>query len=639
MKKLYALLSTILLMTFGSTNTWADNWFITFDGLVSANADIVISTTETVTIGGTEMGTCSYNDIDIDSKFVLQTGTKWLMRSGGLYQFNGGARSFGLQDCKAGQIITISASGDPVATTNVTLKSSSNGTYVYTVTEDGGVRFNPARYLYFHTISVEDPAAGNVSYTVKFVDEKGNVIKDAATYDGAPESGITLSDSDKGNITFENVTYIYLSDDAEGKTIAADGSTVVTITFRVAKDFTYKVNEVCGEATIRTTEGTNVETTNVKVPFRRYNVLNGVLYQKDAINKEYNYYFNLTEDAQEVNLAYNATETTNVVFLSEGEDIEGLTPCNTSNTGIRSSNSASAFAKDGDVAIVSLSAGTYKISAIIYDASSTHDSHWIFKAGEQQVADLNCIVVNFQELNSEEFTLTEPTTIYLAQGGGNNMGLDLIYITGNGTVVEAPAETISFEITDKDGYATYFNSQKAFVMPEGVKGGIITSVADNATDVEYLYEAGAVVPAATPIILNGEVKAYQAEVVTVDAIAPTNNLLKGFDANSEKEADDAAYFYYKLSRAQIDGKDCLGFFWFSNDGHTNGSIAGKAYLKLTAEQSSNFFISLENDATGISNATVKADNGDVYSISGMRINGNQLTKGIYIVNGKKMVIR
>ena len=91
-------------MTFlGTGNVSADSWEINFVGLVSKDKTAVdISTTETVTIGGVTLGTCSYGETALDSKFVIQTGTSWLLRTGttGLYQFNSGNRSFGLQDCR-----------------------------------------------------------------------------------------------------------------------------------------------------------------------------------------------------------------------------------------------------------------------------------------------------------------------------------------------------------------------------------------------------------------------------------------------------------------------------------------------------------------------------------------------------------
>jgi hypothetical protein len=199
--------------------------------------------------------------------------------------------------------------------------------------------------------------------------------------------------------------------------------------------FSYTVNEVIGETVVRTTEGTDEKGATVKVPFREYNVADGKLYKKGQISKEFNYSFKLNSDAQVENLEYSATSVENVVFLKEGEDIEGLTKINSGNSAIRSSNSAAGYAAEGNVEFVTLPAGIYKLTAGIYDSSRTPDSHWKFLAGEQEIADLNCTVVNIQELTSDEFTLTEETKLYIAQGGSASMGIDFIYIVKTGEAI------------------------------------------------------------------------------------------------------------------------------------------------------------------------------------------------------------
>ena len=630
MRKFYSFIATLMLLVVGSGNAWADSWSINFKGLVSSNADVVISSTETVTIGGTELGTISYNDVAVDSKFVIQTGTKWLMRSDGLYQFNSGGRSFGLKDCTAGQIITITASGDPAVTANATLKSSSNGTYVYTVTADGGVKFTPARYLYFYTIDVEDPAADNVSYTVKFVDANGNSIKDDATYDDAPGATIAVSDGDKANIEFEGVTYIYDSDDAEGQTVAEDGSTVITVKFRVGEIWSYSVNEVCGEAVARNTSGEAVENTTIKMPYRRYNVVDGVLYEKGVTNKEYNHYFTLAEDGTEVNLAYTATETTDVVFLSEGEDIPGLSRCNSSNTGIRSSNSASAYAANGKVKITTLAPGTYKIVAGIYDASSNHDSHWIFLAGEEQVADLNCTAVNLQELSSEEFTLEKETAIYLGQGGANNRGLDYVYITGNGGTVDVE----SIEVTiGAAKYATLYYGDTNLEVPAGVTATTYTIAEDNVTLVESkVYTVGNVIPASEAVVLQGAANTYSFDIVATEATPDANNLLIGTDELTTFEED--GYKFYMLSN----GIYGIGFYLQNESGNSIANDEHKAFLRVAEATASKAFFSLGGEATAINSvATAKKETKGVFDLQGRRVDNP--VKGLYIMNGKKVVIK
>ena len=320
MKKIYLLLS-MLLLAMGSTNAIADDWSIDFRGLVSENAEVNISTTEVVEIDGTTLGTCSYSSIAIDSKFVLQTGTKWLMRSGGLYQFNSGGRAFGLQNCKKGQIITITASGDPNVSTNATLKSSADGTWSYTVTADGHVKFTPARYLYFYTISIEDPSSSNVPYTVKFVDNEGNTLKDDVVYQDLPGTPINILDSDKANFEVDGVVYTYVSDDADGKTVASDGSTIITIVFKKAALVTYYVNAVDDEenqlAVVTTGEFYEGETKLVYYT-KGINV-DGTWYLTEAKSDPY-YGVTMTSTYSSVNVKYSPAE---IDYFTE---IEALTP-------------------------------------------------------------------------------------------------------------------------------------------------------------------------------------------------------------------------------------------------------------------------------------------------------------------------
>lgn len=73
---------------------------------------------------------------------------------------------------------------------------------------------------------------------------------------------------------------------------------------------------------------------------------------------------------------------------------------------------------------------------------------------------------------------------------------------------------------------------------------------------------------------------------------------------------------------------------------TDGSIAaGKAYLKVPTSASTRaFIVSFGDDATGI-RAIESAENGDrqIYTLSGQRV--TKPGKGLYIVNGKKVIIK
>ena len=116
-KHLLRLMLLVITMLTGGTNIWADDWSIDFTVIGQRYDDKTgVTISETVaTINRTTMGTCTVGEEALDSRFVLQTGTTWLMRTrNGLYQGNGGPRSMGMLNCSKGQIITIVGTGDPI---------------------------------------------------------------------------------------------------------------------------------------------------------------------------------------------------------------------------------------------------------------------------------------------------------------------------------------------------------------------------------------------------------------------------------------------------------------------------------------------------------------------------------------------
>ena len=71
----------------------------------------------------------------------------------------------------------------------------------------------------------------------------------------------------------------------------------------------------------------------------------------------------------------------------------------------------------------------------------------------------------------------------------------------------------------------------------------------------------------------------------------------------------------------------------------NGS---SAYLTVPASLASPALLFDDNEITGIENLTPaqgEANNGAVYNLQGVRMNGKNLQKGLYIINGKKVVIK
>lgn len=199
-------------------------------------------------------------------------------------------------------------------------------------------------------------------------------------------------------------------------------------------------------------------------------------------------------------------------------------------------------------------------------------------------------------------------------------------ITGSFTIGEA-------------GYSTFFTDW-TFVMPEGVEGGIVTGAADGNLTVDYCYPAGSIVPANTGLLLKGAAKTYTYDLSTETPDAPEVNYLKGSVDGGTTEGEGC--LFYMLSYDQ-EGKN-LGFYWGAADGTAFESGAGKAYLALPQAMASQVrgFV-LDGTTTGISGVTTEANNAPaaVYSLTGVRMGTSTdgLPAGIYIVNGKKVLVK
>lgn len=206
--------------------------------------------------------------------------------------------------------------------------------------------------------------------------------------------------------------------------------------------------------------------------------------------------------------------------------------------------------------------------------------------------------------------------------------------------------TGSFSITDA-GFATYY-TDKAFVMPENVQGGIVTK-ANNETSqltVSYNYQPGTVVPAKTPIVLKGEKGDYTVNYTTSEETAPAGNMLYGadnVDADGMTFVEGTNVKYYKLTLGN-DGK--CGFYWGATDGAAFEYTANRAFLAIDITDASQapegFSLDGDGGTTGIDGVMNGNDDSQkIYTVTGVYAGKSldKLPKGIYIVGGKKVAVK
>lgn len=208
--------------------------------------------------------------------------------------------------------------------------------------------------------------------------------------------------------------------------------------------------------------------------------------------------------------------------------------------------------------------------------------------------------------------------------------------------IKVTAKTGTFTITPAR-YGTYY-TEDAFVMPEGVTGYTITSEGGKTLKFNETYAAGAVVPAKTALLLKATEKLtadkeYTYTIVNSTAVAPTDNLLHGSVENAITSVEGAKA-YYKLANPT----EGIGFYFGAENGAAFTNGAHKAYLAVMTEGMSQMRgFSFDSMTTGINHVVANAEHAKstvIYDLNGRRVNSlNAAAKGVYIVNGKKVIVK
>jgi hypothetical protein len=161
----------------------------------------------------------------------------------------------------------------------------------------------------------------------------------------------------------------------------------------------------------------------------------------------------------------------------------------------------------------------------------------------------------------------------------------------------------------------------------------------DGTDV-VVKPATGVVPAGEGLMIKGSVDAtFTISVADTDGTAIDGNKLVGMPSGGSVAKSTTGSYNYVYGWKTADPENTFGFYYLNSDDATLG--AGKAYLHLT-EAISEGRLSIifdDEETTAISEVRgLKADvRGEFYDLSGRKV--AQPTKGLYIVNGRKVVIK
>ena len=184
------------------------------------------------------------------------------------------------------------------------------------------------------------------------------------------------------------------------------------------------------------------------------------------------------------------------------------------------------------------------------------------------------------------------------------------------------------------GYSSLYYGDRALTVPEGVVAK--TYAVENGLLVNTKeYVAGDVIPQATAVVLKGKEGTYTFESATTEGTAPGKSDLYGYDTEQNTSVTNAKY-YYKLS---LDDEGAnVGFYWGQDNGAAFTSGAHKAFLAVKEAIASKAF-SFDKEVTEVKSVGLNPARDAFYSLAGVRMLPSRLPAGVYIKNGKKIIVK
>lgn len=327
-----------------------------------------------------------------------------------------------------------------------------------------------------------------------------------------------------------------------------------------------------------------------------------------------------------------ANPTANVQYVKDEEIVAFYEESDVPGTNILYSNGAygtvaAQMARNRGITAGTLEPGKYKfIARLIADGNSGRQ----ITIREGANDPLALVVGSNQNKIAESEFYVYATTGQLYINGANvadpnrtNLSTSFDYIIIK-KIGELPA-SVSAEITGA-GWATLYTEHD--VDFSGVEGltAYTATYADGTVTLSEVQD----VPANTGIVLKGDAKTYDIPVVA--ASNREKGDLKGSTTEALVYSESAANDYYMLA---LNDKGNAQFIKLNE-----GSIAaGKAYLELPKGTETRVLsIIFDGETTGISTVATKAEAAEaIYNLNGQRV--QNAVKGLYIVNGKKVVIK
>ena len=264
----------------------------------------------------------------------------------------------------------------------------------------------------------------------------------------------------------------------------------------------------------------------------------------------------------------------------------------------------------------------YRLSYAVCSNNTGAGRQFVVSAGDKEI--VNKVVQWSVNDVIKKGTMTEAAmtfnegTVIKAKGSDTNIILDYILLE------KVTSEDVAVSAVKFATYVPTFN----VVAPADVK--VYTAKVNEAKSAVVLTEvpANSVIAKGTPVLVGAEAGSYNFAASADEATTVADNDLK---AAADDTKGDGATIYALVEQ---DGKAV-----FAPLKEGVAVSVGHAYLELPAASATRFYsIQFGGETTGINevNAAAKAD-GAYYTLQGVKT--SKAAKGIYIHNGKKVVIK
>ena len=295
---------------------------------------------------------------------------------------------------------------------------------------------------------------------------------------------------------------------------------------------------------------------------------------------------------------------------------------------------------------------TLKLSDALYDEETY--TFYAYNDGDKSIAEGTYVQINMSTYHTQvmniymngEVVYTKPSgAVYKSNVYHFTAGKNCKILGGNSNVfnwnsnpniritMDASVAVTANEGASGEYWATYYNSAQGYTADANTTV-YQAAVNGTKTGVVLTEVTGREIPAGQGVVLKSSAATIAlTPVLTTQTL--TGNELLGTDVDLSYPGGNV----YCLSKSG----DAVGFYTYtSTDGSLgNGTIpAHKAYLVVASAARSFLGFGGDDNTTGISlpEAVVIENDGPIYDLSGRRIEG-QPQKGIYVKNGKKVVIK